>query len=147
MARAPRGADDAVTVAARRGPAVAWTHRPGRGDELTTLGDELWTDVPWPAPQLRWPRRFVDEDRADAHQVLTAALERAEDQGRRIPCRGDAADRWLAEDDTADARAAAAACAACPVLEQCRAYVDAHPERVGVWGGLTVRARRRRAAP
>lgn len=146
MARAPRGAD-AVTVTARRGPAVAWEHRPGRGDELHTLGDAIWDSTPWPASRLRWPRRFVDEDRADAHRLLTDALDRAEDEGRQIPCRGEDADRWLDEDETADARAAAAACTTCAVLAACRSYVDAHPEGVGVWGGLTVRARRRRAAP
>lgn len=32
-------------------------------------------------------------------------------------------------------------CAACPVLEQCRAYAVADPSLEGVWGGLTVKQR------
>ena len=128
-----------------RGPSVTWEHRPGRGDELRTLADAIWDDTAWPAPRPRWPRRFVDEDRADAHQVLTDALEHAEDEGRRIPCRGADAERWVSE-DPADARAAAAACERCPVVAACRSYALGYPEPVGTWGALTVWARRTAAS-
>ena len=46
-------------------------------------------------------------------------------------------------------RLAKALCAACPVLEACRAYAIGHPEERGIWGGLTglERARLRRGHP
>ena len=44
---------------------------------------------------------------------------------------------------------AKAICAACPVLDECKAYIDANPQP-GIWGGTTERerkaARRRGAA-
>lgn len=40
-------------------------------------------------------------------------------------------------------REAKKVCAECDVREQCLAYALAHDVRVGVWGGLTSRERRR----
>ncbi|MBT1002639.1 WhiB family transcriptional regulator [Paenarthrobacter sp. DKR-5] len=39
-------------------------------------------------------------------------------------------------------KAAAAACAGCPVLLQCQAYAYAAPERTGIWGGMLPEERR-----
>jgi WhiB family redox-sensing transcriptional regulator len=46
---------------------------------------------------------------------------------------------------TAAERAAVAVCSACPVVSECLAYATEHGES-GIWGGLTERERRRRAA-
>jgi WhiB family redox-sensing transcriptional regulator len=46
-------------------------------------------------------------------------------------------------DDEADAAEAQAVCARCPVREPCGEYALSSREKLGVWGGLTERDRRR----
>ena len=38
------------------------------------------------------------------------------------------------------------ACGMCPVMAECRAYALANDERLGVWGGMTLEARKRALA-
>ena len=59
-------------------------------------------------------------------------------------CRGVNPDIFypVTEDD-ADAAEAKAICARCPVLEPCAEYALSAREKIGVWGGLTERDRRR----
>lgn len=45
--------------------------------------------------------------------------------------------------DSDDAAEAKEICARCPVREACSEYAIANHERIGVWGGLTERERRR----
>lgn len=62
----------------------------------------------------------------------------------RAACRGVDPDIFYpVTDDEADAAAAKAVCARCPVREACAEYALAAREKLGVWGGLTERDRRR----
>ncbi len=47
------------------------------------------------------------------------------------------------EDDEAAAEPAKAICAVCPVREACLEHALTRREKIGVWGGLTERERRR----
>ncbi|MFI6530482.1 WhiB family transcriptional regulator [Streptomyces uncialis] len=59
----------------------------------------------------------------------------------RAACRAlTAPDLWYSEPTTGDAKAV---CDACPIRRACAEYALAHDEPHGVWGGLTVRERRR----
>lgn len=70
-------------------------------------------------------------------------LERVEEAWRaRAACRGlDAAVFYpVDEDEVEEARAI---CALCPVQETCLEYALANGEKLGIWGGLTEKERRR----
>lgn len=60
-----------------------------------------------------------------------------------VPCQSDP-DAWFPE----SGRAATAVkfCRGCPVRVDCAAAALAQDERHGIWGGLTARQRKRRAA-
>jgi WhiB family redox-sensing transcriptional regulator len=63
------------------------------------------------------------------------------DRGR---CRGvDPEIFYPPEDDEEAAAPAKAICQACPVLEACLEHALTRREKIGVWGGLTERERRR----
>lgn len=87
--------------------------------------------------------RAVDPARAAAIGRLLDDLERIEGRGLWVPCRAGLLDpaAWVSEDEDT-ARTAASACAGCPALEACRAYIDDHPEPAGVWAGTTAKQRR-----
>ena len=84
---------------------------------------------------------------SDQYNPQTFYRERPQDtewmqQGR---CRGKPQDWWFPEKgaDPSLQRTAQAICAECPVREPCLDYALASDERFGVWGGLTVKERRR----
>lgn len=59
-------------------------------------------------------------------------------------CRGADPEVFYPEDgDEARELAAKAICASCPVREACLDHAIARREKLGVWGGLTERERRR----
>ena len=59
-------------------------------------------------------------------------------------CRGlDPEIFYPPEDDDIAAEPAKEICAACPVREACLEHAIARREKIGVWGGLTERERRR----
>lgn len=62
----------------------------------------------------------------------------------RGACRGLSAEVFypVSESD-ADAEAAKAICATCPVRPQCLEFALDHREHEGIWGGVTERERRR----
>lgn len=60
----------------------------------------------------------------------------------RARCRGADPEIFFPLDDE-DAAEAKEICASCPVREACLEYAITHRERIGVWGGLTERERRR----
>ena len=92
---------------------------------------------------------LTDQHTRDLTGLLDAA-ERVESTGRRVPCRGPQAERWISERPE-KLQHAADACAGCPLMEPCADLAIQHGELAGVWGGLTPRAReaerrRRRAS-
>jgi WhiB family redox-sensing transcriptional regulator len=60
----------------------------------------------------------------------------------RAACRGLSTDLFFPERG-ADASAAKAVCAACPVRDDCYEYAFESGERHGIWGGTSERERRR----
>lgn len=58
-------------------------------------------------------------------------------------CRGADPAIFYPEDDEDPALPAKAICAECPVVEACLEHALAAREKAGVWGGMTVRERRR----
>lgn len=73
--------------------------------------------------------------RHDALRLLLNAIANAADEGRIPPCmRGGA--EWTS-DDPDDQHEAALACRFCPVLADCRDYINEFPESAGVWAGQT----------
>ena len=59
-------------------------------------------------------------------------------------CRGlDPEIFYPPEDDEVAAEPAKAICAVCPVRETCLEYALTRREKIGVWGGMTERERRR----
>lgn len=58
-------------------------------------------------------------------------------------CRGVDTDIFYPLDDEDEGLEAKRICALCPVREACLEHAIAHREKVGVWGGLTARERRR----
>jgi hypothetical protein len=73
-----------------------------------------------------------------------ALFDAIAEQPALMPCLTDPHLDWLSEDE-GEANAAAAACAHCPALAQCREYVRAHRQDAGTWAGLTVDQRPARA--
>lgn len=73
---------------------------------------------------------------------------------KQAACRGAGHELFFPDTHRADHEAklaeARAICAGCPVREPCRSWAVAHPEELGVWGGLTEdersRLRQRRPA-
>lgn len=61
--------------------------------------------------------------------------ERWQDRGS---CFGESFDTFFPPDERYQERVARTFCrSGCPVLDQCREHALTHPERYGVWGGLT----------
>jgi len=60
-------------------------------------------------------------------------------------CRGANPDHWYPDkyDNNATVRASKAICQVCPVQAECLAHALEHHENDGIWGGLSVRERRR----
>jgi hypothetical protein len=56
-----------------------------------------------------------------------------EERGQRIPCVNPKLSDWWLSDERELQEAAALACTTCPVLRDCRAYVEEWPESGGVW--------------
>lgn len=74
--------------------------------------------------------------RSDALADLMQLIFKHQEQGGLIPCvNPKLADWWLSEDVEMQ-EAAALACATCPVLRDCREYVEQWPEAGGVWAGV-----------
>lgn len=74
--------------------------------------------------------------RAAFHSRLVVLAE----SGRPTPCVGSRHDWWVSDRPDDQARAASE-CTTCTVLGLCRSYIDANPERAGVYGGLTTAER------
>lgn len=81
----------------------------------------------------RTPDKTPDRDRA--HGRFIAGITNRIDSGEHIPCTHEQHGRWWTSDQPRDQEAAAWLCGGCPALDACRSYVDAHPERSGVWAG------------
>ncbi|GII99705.1 transcription factor WhiB [Sediminihabitans luteus] len=78
--------------------------------------------------------------------ALVEHLDALEGAGRRVPCRAGSVTStaiWTS-DDPVEQEVAAQRCAGCPALASCGAFGLAHPRELGVWGGRTAHARRRR---
>ena len=92
------------------------------------------------AGTARKPRRSRDappelgENQARAHRQFITEVLVAVDAGQRVPCVEDPAGGWTS-DEAAAQRRAAALCAVCPLLAQCREYVETYEEEGGVWAG------------
>lgn len=89
---------------------------------------------------VSYVRRAATEAREADHEALTRTLNTLPNP---TPCYDD--DRFLSDTDPLQALAAPR-CAECPILDQCRTYGLAWPEELGVYGGLTQKARQA-AAP
>lgn len=74
-------------------------------------------------------------DGAPKWLALQAALTRASDDGKTIPCRGPRAHLWQSRAH-ADREAAIWRCRTCPALDPCKAWALAGPEQTGVWGAV-----------
>lgn len=100
-----------------------------------------------PRSDLRWPegqkvaraarrsqkaQREGEATRERDYRALVDTVRWAVDAGTHIPCVADADGGWTS-DSIAGQLVAAAECLDCPLIEQCRAYIDEHPERSGVW--------------
>ncbi|HEX8024727.1 MAG TPA: WhiB family transcriptional regulator [Candidatus Limnocylindrales bacterium] len=74
------------------------------------------------------------------------ALARDADRGwmADAACRHHDPDLWFPPPGRSNTRAEDI-CAGCPVKERCADYADAHHEQHGVWGGMTIEQRNRRA--
>jgi hypothetical protein len=70
-----------------------------------------------------------------AVERLNEALTLLADRDQRTPCGGRDRDRWTS-DSTADQEFAAAACAPCPLLDQCAAAARELRVVAGVWAGV-----------
>ena len=57
-------------------------------------------------------------------------------------CKGKTKLFFVTRGDTNTMNRAKAICQNCPVVEECRSYVLYHPERFGIWGGMTEKDRR-----
>ena len=58
-----------------------------------------------------------------------------------IPCRVSQVPELWTSTEPHEQSAAAEACDGCPAIKQCRAYGLAHPNELGVYGGLTTTQR------
>lgn len=58
-----------------------------------------------------------------------------DESGRSVPCVNPKLSAWWLSEDVETQEAAALACTTCPVLRDCRTYVDEWPEPGGVWAG------------
>ena len=86
----------------------------------------------------------VDLDQQRAHGQLLQVLALHTEAGQPVPCLTDRhAGAWIS-DDPESMEYAATRCLACPAVQDCRAYVDAHPEPAGVWAGATPAERKRK---
>lgn len=75
------------------------------------------------------------ETRQQAAERLLTATDTAIRAGLTLPCTGvRGGDPWLSDDENQRAEAATA-CRSCPVLDECRAYAQAHRTTFGVYGG------------
>lgn len=86
------------------------------------------------------PRPAGSFDAARAHVALFAALT----TGPRPPCSDYGMNELFTSDDADDQKVAARFCRGCAHRTQCGDYALAAGEAAGVWGGLTVAARRRK---
>jgi len=57
-------------------------------------------------------------------------------------CKGQTNLFFVNRGDTNSMLKAKAVCQQCPVLDECRSYVLYHPERFGIWAGMTEKDRR-----
>lgn len=79
--------------------------------------------------------------RASAHARLMFAIKDHRDAGEQIPCLDPARADWWISEDREEAEAAAHGCLNCPALAACGKYVDAFPEKAGVWAGRVPKRR------
>ncbi|MEE6295709.1 WhiB family transcriptional regulator [Georgenia wangjunii] len=89
----------------------------------------------------------MEPARRAALSAFLDELDRHNDAGAVIPCRGGAGlepGAWIDDDGGELSTAAAAACGACPALAACARYVEDFPEPAGIWAGVTSKDRRNR---
>lgn len=77
----------------------------------------------------------LPEDHRRSLSRLYAELAEAIEAGDKLPCTGPKRHLWTS-DTAADQTVAADRCWDCVAVFQCREYVQHHPERAGVFGGL-----------
>ena len=68
--------------------------------------------------------------------------EALDDWAEQAACKGKTHLFFVNRGDTTNMNHAKAICKTCPVLEPCRNYVLYHPERFGIWAGMTEKERR-----
>lgn len=68
--------------------------------------------------------------------------EALDDWAEQAACKGKTHLFFVNRGDTTRMNHAKAICKTCPVLESCRNYVLYHPERFGIWAGMTEKDRR-----
>ena len=78
----------------------------------------------------------ISAEHQAAHGQLMGIVSGHLQNGQRVPCTGRNADCWTSPDPE-HTEYAAAQCQACPLLRDCRAYINQHDEPAGVWAGLT----------
>ena len=63
--------------------------------------------------------------------------EALDDWAEQAACKGKTHLFFVNRGDTTNMNHAKAICKTCPVLDSCRNYVLYHPERFGIWAGMT----------
>ena len=72
----------------------------------------------------------------------TKTADIGDDWTDQADCKGHTDLFFVKRGDNASMIQAKAICQKCPVLEECRTYVLFHPERYGIWAGMTEKDRR-----
>lgn len=78
---------------------------------------------------------FSEDQRIRAHMQLMLEIREHRDADEKIPCLDAARADWWISEDREEAEAAAHGCLGCPALIACGRYVEAFPEKAGVWAG------------
>lgn len=110
-------------------------------DFLPEHGEDPDGFVPADTPgRSKTPPPKAQETRRTAHRRLLLAVETVRAAGSPTPCVVDPEGGWTSREPIETVRAATL-CRDCPLIVQCRRYVEQWPEPAGVWGGLTAAER------
>lgn len=141
---------DAAQVSARTARVIAEMAAELDAGTLVTVRRSRHGDtvIAPPAPELKErPRTFAEAEEIDRflHEMADIFEDKAQPWRTQAACRGEGRPTWLwfsARGDGVTQDKARQICDSCFVRSECLAYAESRRERVGMWGGVSIRRHR-----